>query len=335
MYQIDPDSFLEQDFDQKFETRQARREKLHYKKGHAPKGRDEQVAFVADLAEHAEKAPADAIHHFTPTFKSSRHEQFWILNYLEEFYNAQIITDVLGKVKGGKEANVYCCAAHPSTGMDLVAAKIYRPRMFRNLRNDARYRQGRDVRDQQGKLARKSREVRAITNNTRFGQVLRHATWLETEYQALKQLHEAGADVPKPLARGENVILMEYAGEVDLPAPALTEVTLTRTEARTLFSRLVANLEIMLANNCVHADFSAYNVLYWDHEFTIIDFPQAVDPWRNPDARDLFSRDVTRMCQYFRRYGITRDPRVLAAELWDKYQRMNALDVAMLEIEEE
>mgnify|MGYP000925870685 CR=1 FL=1 len=56
-----------------------------------------------------------------------------------------IITDVLHQVKGGKEATVYCCAAHPSTGVDLIAAKVYRPREFRQLRNDAQYRQGRRI----------------------------------------------------------------------------------------------------------------------------------------------------------------------------------------------
>jgi RIO kinase 1 len=319
MHRIDPDRYLEQDFDQQFETRKERRDKLRYKKGHAPKGRNESVQYVADLVEHAGKAPVDVTQHFAPTYHGKLHEQFWILNYLEEFYHAQLITDVLGKGKGGKEANVYCCAAHPSTGMHLIAAKLYRPRMMRNLRNDARYRQGRDIRDESGKVTRRSREIRAITNNTRFGQVLRHISWLETEFQALKTLSAAGADVPQPLARGDNVILMEFAGEKGLPAPTLTETTLSRAEAKRVFGRMVENLEIMLAHHCVHADLSAYNVLYWDGEFKIIDFPQAVDPRRNPDASDLFTRDVTRICQYFQRYGLGNDPLALAGEMWERY----------------
>ena len=76
----------------------------------------------------------------------ARQERAWLLGYLEEFYKNQIITDILGKVRGGKEATVYCCAAHPSTGFELIAAKVYRPAMFRNLRNDAAYRQGREYR---------------------------------------------------------------------------------------------------------------------------------------------------------------------------------------------
>src|SRR5512133_1149164 len=183
--------------------------------------REKRVRLQADLIEHAEKAPVDLSQHFSPTYQPAQHERFWLLSYLEEFYTSQMITDVLWKVKGGKEANVYCCAAHPSTGLDLIAAKVYRPQMFRNLRNDARYRQGREVIDSEGKAARGRREALAVRKNTRFGQELRHGSWLDAEYQTMQLLHDAGADVPKPLAHGSNVILMEYIGAEKTPAPTL------------------------------------------------------------------------------------------------------------------
>ncbi len=224
------------------------------------------------------------------------------------------------RVRGGKEANVYCCAAHPSTGLDLIAAKVYRPAMFRSLRNDARYRQGREVVGEDGKSVHGRRESLAVQKNTRYGQELRHATWQETEFQILQRLHEAGADVPRPLAISENVILMEYVGAESAPAPTLNQVRLELPEARALLDRLVHNLAVMLACNCVHADLSAYNILYWNGQFKIIDFPQAVDPRRNPDARALFFRDVERVCQYFARYQITQDARALADKLWSQLQ---------------
>jgi serine/threonine-protein kinase RIO1 len=49
-------------------------------------------------------------------------EEHRILENLNSFYHDNIITNVLYRLKGGKEANVYCCAAHPSTGLDLPAA---------------------------------------------------------------------------------------------------------------------------------------------------------------------------------------------------------------------
>jgi RIO kinase 1 len=66
----------------------------------------------------------------------------------------------------------------------------------------------------------------------------------------------------------------------------------------------------------VHADLSAFNVLYWRGDYRIIDFPQTVDPAVHPSAFPLFERDVRRLCQYFARYGIGADPTALAAEIW-------------------
>ncbi len=189
---INLDDYLDHEFDP---TRSAQSEK-HRGRRFLPTGKADRVKYVADLIEVSGKVEIDLQQNFSPTFSSSRHERYWILNFLERFYSDQVISDVLWKVKGGKEANVYCCAAHPSTGLELIAAKIYRPRMFRNLRNDARYRQGREILDEQGKKTRNRREVLAMQKKTRFGNELRHISWLEAEFQMLEMLYKAGANVP-------------------------------------------------------------------------------------------------------------------------------------------
>jgi RIO kinase 1 len=253
------------------------------------------------------------------TFKAARFEEEWLLGYLKVFYDDQLITDVLREVKGGKEANVYCCRAHPRTGYDLLAVKVYRPRRLRNLRNDAQYRAGRNVLDDQGKRVQASREQRALGKKTRFGRELLHGSWLAHEYANLQLLHAAGVDVPMPIAQSENAILMEYLGDADEPAPALNQVSLTREEAPPLFERLMHNVSLMLDKDRIHGDLSAYNVLYWDGAVKIIDFPQSVDPFQNPDAFELFSRDVERLCQYFAHCGIQSDAPALARQLWQEH----------------
>ncbi len=47
---------------------------------------------------------------------------------------------------------------------------------------------------------------------------------------------------------------------------------------RPLYERLLRNIEIMLEHGIVHGDLSAYNVLYWEGQITLIDFPQVVSP---------------------------------------------------------
>ncbi len=257
---------------------------------------------------------------FTPTYLGSRHEREWIISYLGTFYEEGLIVDVLSKVKGGKEANVYCCAAAKGVGVDCLAAKIYRPRMLRNLRNDALYREGRKVLDDEGKQVNDHGMLKAIRNGSSFGKELSHTSWLEHEYETLSLLHKAGASVPRPYASGNNTILMEYLGDEEGAAPTLHEVHLgSRREAKYFFDRIMANVEIFLANNRIHGDLSAYNVLVWGEEFRVIDFPQAVKPQDNRSAFTIFKRDVTRLCQYFDRYGLATRPAELAWKLWQKH----------------
>src|SRR3972149_296125 len=129
----------------------------------------------------------NAVQFFAPSPSVTSAERAWLEENLGPFRDTRVITSVLRRVKGGKEANVYCCAAHPATGLDLVAAKLYRPRMFRQLRNDVRYRQGRLILDERGKEVKNGRQLHAIAKKTAFGQELTQTSWLEHEFQTLER----------------------------------------------------------------------------------------------------------------------------------------------------
>jgi RIO kinase 1 len=132
-------------------------------------------------------------------------------------------------------------------------------------------------------------------------------------------LYQAGADVPKPYAMQKNAILMEYIGDFGNHAPPLSSVKLDKNEARQLFDRVILNLNLLLANERIHGDLSAYNILYWGGDITLIDFPQVVHPEANPSAWVIFLRDVERVCQYFSAQGVKTNARKLAADLWTSH----------------
>jgi serine/threonine-protein kinase RIO1 len=79
------------------------------------------------------------------------------------------------------------------------------------------------------------------------------------------------------------------------------------------------NVELMLANQIVHGDLSAYNIMYRQGRITLIDFPQAVNPFDNPAGRTIFDRDIARVCDYFTAYGVEADAPALAEALWQKH----------------
>ena len=84
----------------------------------------------------------------------------------------------------------------------------------------------------------------------------------------------------------------------------------------------------MLQHGFVHGDLSAYNILYWQGEIMLIDFPQVIDTHSNQSAQAVLNRDVMRVCQYFRRYGLQVDHNQLAEELWERYAAPDPDDVA-------
>lgn len=253
------------------------------------------------------------------TYRAARTESAWLMEALGPFFLDNWITDILAKVKAGKEATVYCCAAHPATGAGLLAAKVYRPDVYRTMRNDAVYREGRQTLDSHGHVVTDRRTLRAVEKRTRHGRRTNITSWIEHEYQYLSLFQEAGVDVPAPYTHGGNVILMEYMGEAGFPAPTLQGVDLDHDEAVGVCRRVLANVETMLACGRVHADLSAYNVLYWQGDLRIIDFPQAVDVLDNPNAYAFLRRDLERLADYFRRYGIEADAGALADEYWARY----------------
>ncbi len=256
---------------------------------------------------------------FDPSFGGGRQERAWILEALGGLYVEEWFTDVLFRVKGGKEATVYGCRAHPGTGLDLVAAKVFRPRIFRAMKNDALYKQARGTLDLEGKPVRDSRSARALAKKTRYGKVLDAISWCQHEYKTLETLHQAGVDVPRPLVATQNAILMEFVGDESGAAPVLQDVSLAPDEAERVLAALLEDVNRMLSCFVIHADLSAYNVLYHEGRARVIDLPQTVDALAHPRAFELFQRDVDRLARYFVRQGVSIDADRVARETWSRW----------------
>ena len=233
---------------------------------------------------------------------------------LEAHFGSGYIEEVLGEVKSGKEATVYCCRGGYRLQGRLVAAKIYRARMVRQFANAAMYNAGRNRQPWK-------REARAMATKTRVGRDLAFGKWVADEVETLRILHAAGADVPEPYSHADRIILMEYIGSDEAPAPLLVSAEPSAPEAQRLFGRVMTNVETMLRHDRIHGDLSPYNVLYDGTRVCLIDFPQAVDARFNPNAQALLDRDVERICQWAARFGVNADGWRYARDLWQRYIR--------------
>lgn len=183
------------------------------------------------------------------------------------------------------------------------------------------YREGRETLNAEGRAVKKTdqRIMRAMNKKTGFGVQVAHTSWLMYEFTTLRRLHEAGVPVPRPISAGENAILMEYIGDAGMAAPTLSEVELDDDEAGPLFHTVVRSIEIMLQMGLIHGDLSAYNILYWNGEVVLIDFPQVTMSQVNSQAHAILARDVERVCQYFAGQGVDTDPDAVTRALWQRY----------------
>ncbi len=237
-----------------------------------------------------------------------------LLAHLQPLIEDGLLHAVVRPIKSGKEAIVYLCQADPSLNVRFVAAKVYRPLEMRSFKHDSVYQQGRSRGNRPD-----ARVLRALGKKSRRGQTHKFNAWIVHEMKTLEILHAAGGDVPEPYARRGPVILMEYFGDARQPAPVLVNTPLSALDASPLYDRVLGNVELFLQHNRVHADLSAYNMLYWEKNLTIIDFPQSVDPRYNEDAFDLLVRDVRNVNAFFAGTGIdVVDPGEHALSLWKR-----------------
>jgi len=251
----------------------------------------------------------------TPKDEEDRTVEETLLANLDPLIEQRLITEVLRPIKTGKEAVVYCCAADPTLGRDLVAAKVYRPFETRSFKRDAVYQQGRERGSRPD-----ARILKALGKKTRRGRLHKFSAWIAHEDRTLRTLHDAGADVPEPIERVGPVVLMEYVGDAEAPAPMLTNVALEEDEASRIYGQVQANVELFLKHHRVHADLSAFNLLYWEGRAVIIDFPQSVDPRYNDDAFDLLVRDLRTLNGFFEQHGVVvADPIRRALAIWREH----------------
>ncbi len=222
-----------------------------------------------------------------------------------------VIDEIVARLKSGKEADVWL-VRHAG---EIVAAKVYKARHARSFKNNAAYKEGRQVRN--------SRTQRAMDRGSRFGQAAAEDAWKAKEADALWRLHASGVRVPRPVLFYEGVLLMEVVVDADgLPAPRLVDAPPAREQAVGMYAEVRKQVVGMLACDLIHGDLSPYNVLVGWSGPVVIDVPQVVDAAHNGQAESFFLRDL----QNVHRFCASLDPALRAAEgdgpeIWRAYVR--------------
>jgi RIO kinase 1 len=229
-----------------------------------------------------------------------------------------------GTLKSGKEAEIFLVERRfARSGPRLLAHKRYRIRYpgkdelraegFSNstsFRRHAMYREGWNV-------GARDRRALSAGNKSRHGQALAAQLWPIREWDVLRRAWSAGVDVPYPVERTDDGLLMEFIGDVEqvVAAPKLSEARLEADALASAWEQLTTSLRALTRAGLVHADLSAYNLLWWQGRLVIIDLPQAVEFTTNPDAFELLHRDVANVGDWLSRRGVPVDVEAIYAEL--------------------
>jgi RIO kinase 1 len=227
----------------------------------------------------------------------------------------------LGPLKGGKEAEIFVIERVLGGRSCLLAHKRYRPRQVAtkgelealgfqrsaSFVNDHAYRAGRRIPD--------ARAQRAVDRKTRFGRTVRAAEWSGEEWSMLRRLSASGVHVPYPVARTADGVIMQFLGDRTGAAPCLAAARLSSVAVASAAALLLEDLRRMVRAGVVHADLSAYNILWWENQTWIIDLPQAVDLMVNVHAFDFLIRDLRNVGAWFTRRGVAFDAEAIFGEL--------------------
>lgn len=217
------------------------------------------------------------------------------LHALEKLISDRVIDILDFPISTGKEGNVFCGVTPDKT---YVAVKIYRTSTS-TFKHISEY----------------------IIGDPRFSSLPKNRrdiifAWTQKEFKNLERLNRVGIRAPKPIAKIKNVLVMEYIGDEEQPAPLLKDVQLDDPEL--IFNILIDFISIMYKKaKLVHSDMSAFNVLIHDKKPYLIDLGQGV-LLEHPRAYEFLKRDIYNIVCYFKKFNIKADEKQIYMKITKK-----------------
>lgn len=194
------------------------------------------------------------------------------------------LKDLKSDLLQGKEAHIFL--SHKKDG-SAVIVKIYRlenanfNKMHQYIRSDPRYQH--------------------LKGNKR--QTIFH--WVQREFRNLLLAREAGVRVPTPYAFDNNVLIMQFIGDGDIPAMQLKNTSIENPES--FIEDIFVHMKLLYQKaELVHADLSMFNILVHDQKPYFIDMSQSTSI-ADVNAKDYLRRDIKNIAQYAKKVGVIVD----------------------------
>ncbi len=229
----------------------------------------------------------------------------------EEAKASQLATEVQSIISAGKEATVFLAFWRDFP----LALKVYRFYSTPHAKRGKRKKLG-------GGKVGFSRDLMAY--------------WAAREFWILERAFRAGVNVPTPARHSDNMFTARFLGDKDFtPAPLLKDAVIEYPQ-RT-FDKIIEQVFTLYRVFLIHGDLSAFNILMFQDEPWIIDFPQAIDFASRmarhkvtAKGRPILLRDIKNVCEFFARLGVTGDAESLCDECMSQIGETERLEVSSL-----
>jgi RIO kinase 1 len=127
--------------------------------------------------------------------------------------------------------------------------------------------------------------------------------WTSKEFKNLEILQQLSIPAPKPYKKINNVLVMDYLGDEQKPAPLLKDIQIKNPQK--VFTRIIGYMRTMYEKaGLIHSDLSPFNILWHKNTPHLIDLAQGVLK-NHPQADEFLRRDIHTLATFFNKYKIS------------------------------
>lgn len=121
----------------------------------------------------------------------------------------------------------------------------------------------------------------------------------------LQRMKRVGILCPDVVLLKNQVLIMSFIGQDNVPAPKLKDVPLNASQLMVAYEEVLEMMNKLYKEaNLVHADLSEYNILYHEQRCYFIDVAQSIEP-SHPSAFEYLLRDCGNVVNFFDRRGVS------------------------------
>lgn len=262
-----------------------------------------------------------------------------VLLSLQSLINLNVLKEVTGVIKSGKEGYIL-----RGVGFEIESLNSEIKTFLESINSFERFKQFKPfyaVKVYKTTLSEFKTRIDYIKGDHRFHQVLNLKKqnpkkilkiWSEKEFKNLCKLAKNQIPAPIPIKLHDNILLMTFLGKGDWPAKQLKELNVSKNAFYRIYIECCLLLRAMYVKcKLIHADFSEYNVLYFEKRCFIIDVGQSVLK-EHPKAEEFLIRDCSNLIRFFKSTGLTN---LISSEKLFEFITFKQNDLEETQVEEE